>query len=246
MSRILIGEKLFKKKDQIEFLKSSLDYNQAHVFNKKFNQFRSKKTVVHGVNILLYAMEFLSNIEKSKIYNVSCTFLKPIFLNENTRYYFYREDNENFIEIENKKNVVCAKIFLMINKSIQQKKITIKRNYTKVSRSKKVSNIDPLNFLKKNFKIELLSNNKFSKFKKIKKKYGNFFCDALCAVSYFIGMKCPGQNSIFTNININLNSLNKNCSHLLFNIDHYEKKIKLFSINVEGFLKMNIKSIYLK
>ena len=106
MSRKLIGEKIFKKIDQIKFLKSSLDYNQAHVLNKKLNQFKSKKTVVHGVNILLYAMEFLSNLKKIKIYNVSCSFLKPIFLNEPIRFYFYREESENFIEIENNKKVV--------------------------------------------------------------------------------------------------------------------------------------------
>jgi len=245
MSRILIGKKIFKKNDQIEFLKSSLDYNQAHTFNKKLNQFKSKKTVVHGANILLYALEFLFNLRKIKIHNFSCNFLKPIFLNENIKFYFYKEDNENFIEIENNKNVICAKVFIKIEKSDNQKKIISKDNYIKVLRSKKITNIDPLSFLKKNFKIDLIKNKKFLKFPKITKMYGNFFCDALCSASYFVGMKCPGQKSIFTNISINLSALNKNCGYLLFNINHYEKKIRLFSINIEGFIKMNIKSIYL-
>ena len=64
MNRTLLGEKIFNKIDQEAFLKFSLDYNQAHVFNKKSNQFKSKKTVVHGVNVLLYAIELLLNLKK--------------------------------------------------------------------------------------------------------------------------------------------------------------------------------------
>ena len=56
-------------------------------------------------------------------------------------------------------------------------------------------------------------------------------------------MKFPGKNSIFYNINFNLNKLNFKKKYLLFMINQLKSKIKIFSILVDGFLKMNIKCL---
>ena len=246
MSRTLIGEKIFNNIDQENFLKLSLDYNQAHVFSKKKNQFKSKKTIVHGVNILLSAMEFFLSLKKKKIYNLNCNFFKPVFLNEKIKFYFYIENKENFIEVENNKKVVCAKIFMITNKPKNKNKIFSEKNYIKILRLKKTSNVDPLKFLNQVFMIKILNNKKFLTFPKTTKKYSSLFCDAMCAASYFIGMKCPGQKAIFTNINIDFEKFKRNFHYLMFSVHHYEEKIRLFSIKVNGFINMDLKSIYLK
>ena len=245
MNNSLIGEKTFHKKDQIKFLKLSLDYNQAHRFNK-INQFKSKKTVVHGVNILLSAIEFFLNLKKKKIYHLNCNFFKPVFLNENTKFYLYKDGKDNFIEIENYKKEICVKIFLDLVKSKKKKSKLLQDKSYKITRTKKIMNLNPMKFLNKKFKITLLKNKKFSKFIRVERMYGNIFCDAVCAASYFIGMRCPGKKAIFTNIELNLESLRKNLKYLLFDVYHYDDRFKLFSIKVEGFMKMNMQSILTK
>lgn len=245
MNNSLIGEKTFHKKDQIKFLKLSLDYNQAHRFNNN-NQFKSKKTVVHGVNILLSAIEFFLNSRKKKIYHLNCNFFKPVFLNENTKFYLYKDGKDNFIEIENNKKEICVKIFLDLVK-LKKKKIKLLQNKSyKIIRTKKIKNFNPMNFLNKKFKITLLKNKKFSKFLLIERMYGNMFCDAVCAASYFIGMRCPGKKAIFTNIELDLVSVRKNLKYLLFDVYRYDNRFRLFSINVDGFIKMKMQSILTK
>jgi len=246
MNNSLIGEKIFYKKDQIKFLKLSLDYNQAHRFNVKKNQFKSKKTVVHGVNILLNAIEFILNVTVKKIYNINCSFFRPIFLNEKVKFYFYNDGKDSFIEVENDKKEICVKIFLVFIKSKKSNPSLLRGISNKIVRSRKNINSSPMSFLNKKFKIKLFKNKKFLEFPRVTNIYGNILCDAICAVSYFIGMKCPGEKAIFTNIKFDLEVIRKNLNYLLFDICRYDDRFRLFSIKVDGFTKMNVQSILTK
>ena len=169
MKNSLIGEKIFIKKDQTNFLKLSLDYNQAHRLDFKQNQFKSKKTIVHGVNLLLYAIEFFLNHEEKKIYNINCSFLKPVFLNEKIKFYFYKNGKDNFIEVENNKKEICAKIFLFFLKSKKVKPSISKSNISEIKRIKQYEHSDPKQYLKKKYKITLQKDKKFSIFPKTSK-----------------------------------------------------------------------------
>ena len=246
MKNSLIGEKIFIKKDQTNFLKLSLDYNQAHRLDFKQNQFKSKKTIVHGVNLLLYAIEFFLNHEEKKIYNINCSFLKPVFLNEKIKFYFYKNGKDNFIEVENNKKEICAKIFLFFLKSKKVKPSISKSNISEIKRIKQYEHSDPKQYLKKKYKITLQKDKKFLIFPKTSKIYGNIFCDAICASSYFIGMKCPGKKAIFTNIKFNIEMIKKNLKFLLFDVYSFDSRFNLFSIKVEGFLQMKLQSILTK
>ena len=245
MKNSLIGEKIFLKKDQTNFLKLSLDYNQAHRLDVRQNQFKSKKTVVHGVNLLLNAIELFLKYKDKKIYKVNCGFLKPVFLNEKIKFYFYKNEKDSFIEVENYKKEICAKIFLVFLKSKKTKTKLFKNKINEIKRIKKYENFDTNNYLKKKYKITLLKNKKFSIFPEISKVYGDIFCDAICASSYFIGMKCPGQKAIFTNIKFDL-KMRKTLKFLLFDVYNYDSRFNLFSIKVEGFLHMKLQSILTK
>ena len=245
MKNSLIGEKIFSKKDQTNFLKLSLDYNQAHRFDAKQNQFKLKKTIVHGVNLLLNAIELFLKYKEKKIYKINCSFFKPVFLNEKIKFYFYEKGSDNFIEIENYKKEICAKIFLVFLKSKKTKTNLLKRNVKEIIRDKKYENLDPNRYLKKKYKITLFKDKKFLIFPGISKVYGNIFCDAICASSYFIGMKCPGEKAIFTNIKLDL-KMRKNLKFLLFDVYNYDSRFNLYSIKVEGFLHMKLQSILTK
>ena len=51
----------------IKIFKSSLDFNPAHRLDNKVHQFNSTKTVVHGINVLLNALELFFEIKKKKV-----------------------------------------------------------------------------------------------------------------------------------------------------------------------------------
>ena len=63
------------------------------------------------------------------------------------------------------------------------------------------------------------------------------------AVSFFVGMVCPGKYAIFTNLKFEIKK-NEKKKYLLFYVKNYDYRISLFKIFVSGFMKMNIKSFY--
>ena len=118
MHRYSIGKKIFNKKDQNIFLNLSKDYNQAHlIIKKKLDQFNTKKTIVHGMHILLYAFELFLKKTDVKIASIDCNFIKPIFLNQKINFYLYKNNfkekkSDFYLEIENANKKICLiKIF---------------------------------------------------------------------------------------------------------------------------------------
>lgn len=231
MKKFLLGKKTFKKKDQEYFLKLSKDYNQAHLIVKKNkDQFNTRKPIVHGMHVLLYILEFYLKNYKKDILNIDCNFLRPIFLNQKIFFFLYIDksvDKKNFFYIEavdiNKKMFI--KILFSKIKNRYKKKI--KKKFPKINK----------------FKIKLQNKLRYNAFPQILNKYSAFFCEALAKISFFIGMKFPGQNGIFYSINFNLDKLNFNKKFLYFAIDNSDKNLKNLNIFVDGFLKLNIKCL---
>ncbi len=244
MLKKLLGIKIFSVKDQKLFLKLSLDYNPAHILKKnKTHQFNTKKPVVHGVNILLNSMEMLLNFQKIKFQNMKCFFLKPIYLNEKIYFYLYFENKkEIYIEAQNKNKNICTKIIFSNSKN----KITSKfeeKNFRLIKSKKKFSNY-PVKYLQNKYKINFnkVINNNYYPF--INKVFGKYFCEALFKTSYFVGMKCPGKNALFSNIDLNLKNFHNLKKYLIFYVSDYDKRIKLFTITVQGYLNISLKSFH--
>ena len=55
-------------------------------------------------------------------------------------------------------------------------------------------------------------------------------------------MRCPGKNALFSGIDLNFNSIYNKKKYLIFDVANYEERIKMFTINVSGFMYLRIKS----
>ena len=244
MRKKLIGRKIFLQADQDIFIENSLDYNPAHVTNNKLNQFKLKKPIVHGINILLTSLEMCLSKKKIKLNYINCNFIKPIHLNEKVKFYYYENNKNEFsIEVESK-DEISAKI--MISKP--PKKIVKLRlsSLRVIKKTKKISKTNPIKFLNKTFKINFAKKIKFNQYPLVKKYYSEIFCDAMFTASFFIGMICPGKNAIFSNLSLNLNKLEKNKKYLIFKVNKFDTRIDLFEINTKGFIEISLKSFFKK
>ena len=114
MNKKILGKKKFTISDQKYFSSISLDYNPTHygfVGKKIF----LKRKIVHGVNILIVAIDFWIKKEKSIPEIVQCNFVRPIKLFDNA-IFFYFKISENKYSIEVKiNNILYTKIFLDFN-----------------------------------------------------------------------------------------------------------------------------------
>ena len=94
MNKKLIAKKIFSINDQKLFLKLSRDYNPAHSLKKTKNQFNSTKIIVHGINILLTALELFLKFRKKKPKLMRCFFYRPIYLNDQISFFTYYENKK--------------------------------------------------------------------------------------------------------------------------------------------------------
>jgi len=243
MKKSLLGTKFFSKEEQKKFSINSLDYNPAHVFSIKKNQFNTRKPVVHGINILLTSLELYLKKNKAKSVTIDCNFLKPIYLDKIVKFYKYKQNqNENFIEIKSD-GVICAKIFISKVDKLTKNNIKEKNKYIFLKKKNKFYKINPINLIKKTFKISFDKKKYTQNYPLILKHFGELFCKSMFAVSFFVGMVCPGKYAIFTNLKFEIKKNDKK-KYLLFYVKNYDYRISLFKIFVSGFMKMNINSFY--
>lgn len=248
MNKKLIAKKIFSINDQKIFLKLSRDYNPAHSLKKTKNQFNSTKIIVHGINILLTALELFLKFRKMKPKLMRCFFYRPIYLNEQISFFAYYENKKNseqIIEVQNSKKNVCTR-FVFLEKTFHKKIKNSKKKISLIKTTRSVANSNPIKFLNKSFQINFPNLKILKRFKLISKNFSSNLFNALLITSYFIGMKCPGKRAIFIGIDLNLNDLNNFKKYLVFNVNNFDKKLSMFTINTSGFIHLNIKSIYKK
>jgi len=112
---IYLGHKIFKKKDQIFFSKISDDYNDIHLNNFAAKKLIYGQQIVHGVNILLTALNFFFKYYKFFLLKrLDCNFLKPVFLNEKIFFYLIRKFNKLYLSVETQNTLCCV---ILINNS---------------------------------------------------------------------------------------------------------------------------------
>ena len=245
MKKKLIGTKIFSKAEQQNFNLISSDYNPAHIFNLQKNQFGSYKPVVHGINILLVGLELYLKKNKLQMAMINCSFFKPIYLDNMVKFYNYKKkNNENYIEIKSD-GLICAQINISKNEKLQNINQSEKFNYKNLKIKKMLPKINPLNLLNKTYKISFNKKKNLHDYPMVKKNLGKMFYRSMLAVSFFIGMFCPGKYAIFANLKFGINKNSKK-NYLFFHIKNYNSKIRLFKIVVNGFMNIDINSFYKK
>jgi NAD(P)-dependent dehydrogenase (short-subunit alcohol dehydrogenase family) len=63
---------------------------------------------------------------------------------------------------------------------------------------------------------------------------------AILALSYFVGMVCPGLHSIFSRAEINLDEESERGDSLTFRVDKYDERFRLFDISFKGCISGSI------
>jgi len=99
MKNYIIGKKNFTHKDQLNFAKLSCDFNYTHVDPISARRSIHQVQVVHGVNLLLTALNYYfkkTNIIKFK--KIKCIFMHPVIINKTVD--FILEERKENISIQ--------------------------------------------------------------------------------------------------------------------------------------------------
>tara|TARA_B100001564_G_C20648383_1_gene675604 strand:- start:23 stop:1483 length:1461 start_codon:yes stop_codon:yes gene_type:complete len=249
---IKIGTKKYKAFDQNKFAKISKDFNPIHCNNIESRKSIFGGEIVHGVNILLTALNFLYKNKKiEKPSQISCDFLKPLFLNQKTDFYLNLKDRNALEILVKSKNLLTSKFTIILKKinieRLNKKNLSAKtiNQINKINTNRIIDNKCLINNKNKYYQVNLKNFNLSKSFSNINYKFNTQEIKEILCLSYFVGMVCPGKNSILFKITINMNSskisknLNKN-KKILFHLLNFSKALNKLTINFSGLIEGEI------
>ena len=238
---VKLGSKKYKNSDQLAFAQISKDFNNIHVNSQASRKLIYGNQLVHGVNILISSLIFLSK-KKIKLKNISCTFYRPVFLGQKIDFFLEKKYGENYsLFIKTKKILNCV---ILININLIKDEIINKRSFkaNKIEKTsqKKINNFKgKINSRNRFYKINISNFSLPNHFSKLKLLLSKDQIREILSISYFAGMICPGEFSLLSKIQItvNKNILYRN-KYIKFFIQKFDKRINRYEIkflnNISG------------
>ena len=195
----IIASRVFSITDQMTFADFSGDANPIHVDVIFARRSITGNCTVHGINALLWALDCLVMKEAIKFNFVDVDFLKPIFLDERVSCVW--DNNEKVMTLESDGVILTSCKLQMVG-------AILKCNIDEITGKKAVAKPTHLSFkeasLIKNQPFSIFGNTElcFSLFPEISRIFGSMIICEIAAISQVVGMECPGLNSLFATLKI--------------------------------------------
>jgi hypothetical protein len=195
-SNLILGIKTFTLEDQLEFARFSGDRNPIHIDPVAARRTLTGQCIVHGMHGLLWALEALLLKHALCVTHFKIRFLKPVFLNELVVCSYNPKKNRITLETE---GVVLVTIAVTLGTA------------TPVELDDEAPRAHPAQPDSPSFSqciapgsrsLELAGEPAIAGklFPAFCQTYGLATAADLGAASYLVGMKCPGEHSLFASL----------------------------------------------
>jgi len=222
-------ERVFNLDDQHVFAEISGDYNPIHTDPAYARRSTDGKTVVHGINLMLWALDcVLLKKNNINVESLSVLFRKAITIGEKVKCHLKQVNNSQLkivIESSNSESVLIEITKHAITKHESFK--IINSNPAK----KTINNVDENKIIGKKGVLEL-----YLDYSNLKNIYPNltaciskYDISVLLATTRLVGMVCPGQNSLYSELKLN-NILGNNTNSFIWNVEKYDNRIGLIDL----------------
>jgi hypothetical protein len=195
-SNLILGTKTFALEDQLEFARFSGDRNPIHIDPVAARRTLTGQCIVHGMHGLLWALESLLLKNALCVTHFKIRFLKPLFLNEVVVCSYNPKNNRITLETE---GVVLVTIAVTLGT------VTPVELDDEAPRARSAHPDSP-SFSQCSApgsrSLELASEPAIAGklFPAFCRTYGLATAADLGAASYLVGMKCPGEHSLFASL----------------------------------------------
>ena len=244
-----IGAKTFSSKDQQLFAQVSRDCNPMHMDAVAARRLMTGRPVVHGVHILLTAIECWRNEAASAPISIACTFNNPVNVGESVIFHQFAEaDNKSTIQA-NVNDLLCSTVTLTT--SPRSAATEVGSRLAESASGDDICILDPLAdpfneepefHLGKLYAVEPNDSDFSELFPKSHQYLGKSGFASLAALSYIVGMVCPGLHSVFSSLEIDLHPEGIENSLLRFWVRKFDPRFRLFDIEFSGCIQGRIKA----
>jgi hypothetical protein len=241
-----IGKKSFSAEDQTLFAAISLDVNPLHMDPLAARRLMTGKQAVHGVHILLVALELWRNEQNARPTSLRCNFANLIGVGDDV-VFSQAVRNASSTIIEARVNGLLC-VIITIGTGMATPSNLGSAQYAP---AQEVAIVEPLSspleeppeaHLGRTYAIKVREEDYSTRFPLSYRYFGGKTFAAICSLSYLVGMVCPGLHSIFTSLDVTLRDGAPGDQLLRFRCENYDERYGLFRIGVQGCIEGHVKA----
>jgi len=228
--------RVFTKSDQDMFVRLSGDYNPLHTDPVLARRLTFGKQVVHGVHLLLWGLGCLleSISEHIVLRKLQAKFLKPVGLNERVKCQLIMVSPEKvYLELRaSNETVLTAEIEFQREKNLhylneyEPKSILYDNTGCAVINSENISKVEG------NLELVLHKETAVKLFVFVAKFAPRLQVAEILATTRLIGMKCPGQYSVYSGMQMEFGNLEPGESTMKYQVVNYDGRFNLVTIEI--------------
>ena len=238
-----IGSKRFSTQDQELFASLSFDRNPMHMDPVAARRLLTGRPVVHGIHVLLTALEYWVNEQALTPTFLDCAFNNAINIEDIVAFKQRNRGDGLFVVEASVNGLLCAKLRITASKSESPPRGPIVRadpsaagGDSFVERVATPLDEPPAHHLNQRYLVPVDAVNLDAYFPHACHHLGSPRTAGLLALSYFVGMVCPGLNSIFSTVSLKLDESTPDTESIRFSVDQYDERFRLFHVSLEGIL----------
>ncbi len=243
-----LGEKIFSEADQYDFATASHDWNPLHMDAVAARRLLAGGQVVHGVHLLIHALERWGSTPPRGRLCVSCSFTNPVHVGDRVAFNLTNKsdfstkitasvDGLPCTEVEIKQLSAEGEVANATDPGIAGK--IHRRIGALIHPTDEVhgSQIDNL------FILERWPDTLASRFPNSAKYLGADALSALAQLSFFVGMVCPGLHSVFSSLTFTVVDTIPAASELRFKLEKYDPRFRLFTVGFAGIISGELRAL---
>jgi acyl dehydratase/NAD(P)-dependent dehydrogenase (short-subunit alcohol dehydrogenase family) len=247
-----IGEKTFSQQDQQTFAGLSHDCNPMHMDPIFARRLLTGRQVVHGIHVLISAIECWNPGSAKPVVSIACNFSNPISVGERIVFTQTREQGDVSIIEAVVNGLVCAHITLSQHRDVGRV-VHAPGEVRNIQGDEQLTFLDgllqPLNQAPeahqgKRYGLRLQAVDVSVLFPQAAAHLGSPNLVSLFGLSYIVGMVCPGLHSVFSSFELELETEQGTSTDgiLEFSVRKYDARFRLFDIRFSGPVQGSLKA----
>lgn len=227
----------FTLADQIEFASFSHDFNPIHIDEVASRRLIYGQPVVHGVNVMLWALKNFADIvhEPVLIQKLTCSFIKPVFLNTAVSIEIDLAAVEKAVIRLKQSGYLVAKISMTyveyeLGKAEEFSNAEYSEEIELIAQPDVVAEKDLIH-LEGGFAIVFDVEKAVALYgNQLINVFGSQAIAEITAMTKVVGMHAPGLNSLFTELRLTLSTIDRDSDLLSYRSKDYDERFHQLTV----------------
>lgn len=244
-----LGDKVFSTEDQLFFARISRDVNPMHMDPVAARRLITGRQVVHGIHVLLTALEHWRPGSAGSVASVSCNFNNPVSVGEKVVFSQQQGPADQWTLDATADGLLCARISLVMADPSLTPPPTGQQDCPPgtdpvlvLETWDQALDQPPEHHQGKRYALRLGPGDFRASFPHSYALLGAEGLASMVAYSYIVGMVCPGLHSVFSSLHVQVGAVPPDARLLSFDVHKYDVRFRLFDIRVGGVLQGEIKA----